>query len=147
MRRNCQTKSVTTQLKKDKWEALENFCQFLSSSLFVYLFIYLFNLFIYLCIYTYTYIFIYIYICIFNIYRTLYIYIYIYIYIYYPTYQIWFDSSDWSDWVLKMPLRYVYFSITIIFYPLVQGQASSCWPTVCVTVWHHLIMVTLGQGM
>ena len=34
-----------------------------------------------------------------------------------------------------------------LFYVLVQRPSSCCWSTVYITVWHHLTMVTAGQGM
>ena len=34
-----------------------------------------------------------------------------------------------------------------LFYVLVQRPPSCCWSTVYITVWHHLTMVTVGQGM
>ena len=42
---------------------------------------------------------------------------------------------------------FVYFSISSLLYVLVQRPSSWCWRPVCITVSHHLTMVTVGQGM
>ena len=42
---------------------------------------------------------------------------------------------------------FFYFSISSLLYVLVQRPSSWCWRPVCITVSHHLAMVTVGQGM
>ena len=59
------------------------------------------------------------------------------------------NGPPWMfDWVLSTPLKQVCLSIfqsLILFVVLFQRPPYWCWCTVCITVWHHLTMVTVGE--